>query len=196
MRRPALSGQERCGSGRGERDIDTGPGTQDPLPLSSDALLAQLDGWGLSYRLFSHVPLRTVEEAKTVEEQVRVPGRSGMRIKNLYLRDRKKRNYLVTLEQDRALDLKALGAALGVGSLSFGSEDRLMQSLGIRPGAVSPLAMINGVRTGVQFHLDAAARSADLLFMHPLVNDRTIAMNFDDTLAFLDRIGCAVTWLD
>ncbi len=175
--------------------MDASSTFQDTLPLSSDALLAQLDAWGLSYRLHTHVPLRTVEDAKGVEDQFLVPGESTLRLKNLYLRDRKKRNYLVTLEQSREIDLKALGAELGVGSLSFGSAERLFQTLGIRPGAVSPLAMINGVKNSVQFFMDSAAQQADVIYMHPLVNDRTVAMARADMMAFFDRIGAEVVWL-
>jgi len=168
---------------------------EDTLPLSSDALLAQLDAWGLTYRLHTHIPLRTVEDAKGVEDQFLVPGESTLRLKNLYLRDKKKRNYLVTLEQSREIDLKALGAELGVGSLSFGSADRLFQNLGIRPGAVSPLAMINGVQNNVRFFMDAAAQQADVINMHPLVNDRTVAMARGDMMAFFAQIKCEVGWL-
>lgn len=175
--------------------MDASSAYQDTLPLSSDALLAQLDDWGLEYRLHSHVPLRTVEDAKAVEDQFMVPGENALRLKNLYLRDKKKRNYMVTLEQSREIDLKALGAELGIGNLSFGSADRLLENLGIRPGAVSPLAMINGVQNSVRFFMDAAAQQADVIYMHPLVNDRTVAMTQSDLMAFFDRIECDVTWL-
>lgn len=175
--------------------MDASSAFQDTLPLSSDALLAQLDDWGLAYRLHTHVPLRTVEDAKAVEDQFMVPGENTLRLKNLYLRDKKKRNYLVTLEQSREIDLKALGAELGVGNLSFGSADRLMQNLGIRPGAVSPLAMINGVQNNVRFFMDGEAQTVDVINMHPLVNDRTVVLARADLLAFFDKIGCDVTWL-
>ncbi|CAD0186392.1 Prolyl-tRNA deacylase ProX [Ruegeria sp. THAF57] len=175
--------------------MDASSAFQDTLPLSSDALLAKLDDWGLAYTLHTHVPLRTVEESKAVEDQFMVPGENALRLKNLYLRDKKKRSYLVTLEQSRDIDLKALGAELGVGNLSFGSADRLMQNLGIRPGAVSPLAMINGVENNVRFFMDAAGQQADVIYMHPLVNDRTVAIARTDLMAFFDRIGCDVTWL-
>lgn len=168
---------------------------QDSLPVSSDALLAQLDDWGIGYRLHQHVSLRTVEDAKAVEDQFMVPGENALRVKNLYLRDKKKRNYLVTLQQDREIDLKGLGAELGIGNLSFGSADRLMENLGIRPGAVSPLAMINGAEKGVRFFMDAAAKEADVIYVHPLVNDRTLAMERADLMAFFERVGCEVTWL-
>lgn len=175
--------------------MDASSAYQDTLPLSSDALLARLDEWGLNYRLHTHVPLRTVEDSKAVEDQFMVPGENALRVKNLYLRDKKKRNYLVTLEQSREIDLKALGAELGVGNLSFGSADRLLQNLGIRPGAVSPLAMINGAENNVQFFMDAAAQEADVIYMHPLVNDRTVAMARADVMAFFERVGCEVSWI-
>ncbi len=163
--------------------------------MSSDALLQQLDDWRLHYRLHRHAPLRTVEDARGVEEQFLVPGENALRLKNLYLRDKKKRNYLVSLEQGREIDLKALGAELGVGNLSFGSAERLFQNLGIRPGAVSPLAMIHGVGNGVRLFMDAAARTADVIYMHPLVNDRTVAMPRTDVMAFFEQVDCDVTWL-
>lgn len=176
--------------------MDASSAYQDTLPISSDALLARLEDWGLNYALHEHVPLRTVEDSKAVEDQFMVPGENALRIKNLYLRDKKKRNYLVTLEQNREIELKALGAELGVGNLSFGSPDRLLQNLGIRPGAVSPLAMISGAENNVKFFMDAAAKMTDVIYMHPLVNDRTVAMKRDDVFAFFERIGCEVHWLD
>jgi len=176
--------------------MDASSAFQDSLPTSSDALLAQLDTWGMSYLLHEHVPLRTVEEAKSVEAQMAVVGESALRLKNLYLRDRKKRNYLVSLEQDREIDLKALGKELGVGNLSFGSADRLFENLGIRPGAVSPLAMINGAAKGVSLYMDSAARVAETIYMHPLVNDRTIAMPREGLMGFFEQIGVAPFWLD
>ena len=169
---------------------------QDSLPLSSDALLERLKAWGIAYTYHEHIPLRTVEEAKTVEADLVVPGEVPFRLKNLYLRDRKKRNYLVTLEQDREIDLKALGAQLGIGGLSFGSSDRLMQFLGIRPGAVSPLAMVTGAEAGVTFYMDAAARKADRIYMHPLVNDRTIGLVPADFDRVLEKLGVEAHWLE
>ena len=167
----------------------------DSMPVSSDALLAQLDDWGLGYVLHEHPPLHSVDEAKEVEAAMVVPGENALRVKNLYLRDKKKRNYLVTLEQDRKIDLKELGAELGVGKLSFGSPERLMQHLGILPGAVTPLSMINGVEKDVVFYMDSAAQQADVIYMHPLVNTRTLGLKRAYLMAFFDRIGCAVTWV-
>ncbi|MDE4174180.1 prolyl-tRNA synthetase associated domain-containing protein [Phaeobacter sp. PT47_59] len=175
--------------------MNTSAGDISTMPVSSDALLARLDDWGLAYRLHEHIPLRTVEDAKTVEDQIMEPGLTTLRIKNLYLRDRKKRNLLVSVEQDREIDLKALGKEIGAPGLSFGSADRLMEHLGIFPGAVSPLAMITGAQKGVAFHLDRAAQQADVISMHPLINTRSVVMARGDLLAFLDRIEVEVNWI-
>ncbi|TDK46777.1 prolyl-tRNA synthetase associated domain-containing protein [Antarcticimicrobium luteum] len=176
--------------------MDASSAYQDSLPVSSDALLRQLDDWGVEYRLYEHVPLRTVEDSKAIESGLLPEGLDVLRIKNLYLRDRKKRNYLVTLEQDRAIDLKALARDLGAGGLSFGSPERLMEFLGIRPGAVSPLAMVTGAGMGVQLVLDRAVQRARIICLHPLVNDRTVAMRREALMEVLERFGAAITWLD
>lgn len=106
---------------------------QDSLPVSSDALLAKLEAWSVEYQRHDHIPLHTVAEAKTVQHDFLTPEMGGGHIKNLYLRDNKKRNYLVVAEQDRAVDLKTLPQLIGSGRLSFGSPDRLMENLGVRP---------------------------------------------------------------
>ena len=169
---------------------------QDSLPVSSDQLLADLSVWGVQCPLYKHIPLRTVEDAKTVQGSVIPDGLGALHIKNFYLRDKKKRNYLVVLEQDRAVDLNALGQSIGAGKVSFGSSDRLFEFLGVRPGAVSPLAMVTGANTGVTLHMDANLRDARVVNMHPLVNDRTVAMTPADLLLVLEHWGCEVNWLE
>ena len=136
-------------------NVDASSKYQDSLPVSSDAIMEQLDNWGIAYTRADHVPLRTVEESKRVQGQFLSSEQGGGHIKNLYLRDNKKRNVLLVAEQDRKIDLKTLNTKLGTGRLSFGSAERLMENLGVRPGAVTPLAMINGVETGVQLFIDS-----------------------------------------
>ncbi|WP_135506045.1 prolyl-tRNA synthetase associated domain-containing protein [Roseovarius aestuariivivens] len=168
---------------------------QDSLPVSSDALLDEMRAAGIAFDLHEHIPLRTVEDAKTVQGGDVPNGPGRMNVKNFYLRDRKKRNYLVTLEQDRDVDLAALGAAMGCGKPSFGSPERLMEFLGVRPGAVSPLAMRTGAGAGVTLFMDAALLEAEFIHVHPLVNDRTVAMTPDALLALLESWGVEAHWL-
>ena len=175
--------------------MDASSTHQDSLPVSSDALLQEMRAAGIAFELYHHVPLRTVEEARAVQGGAVPTGPGRCDVKNFFLRDRKKRNYLVTLEQDRKVDLATLGAAIGAGKPSFGSPDRLMQALGVRPGAVSPLAMRTGAQAGVAFFADVALRDAALIHLHPLVNDRTVALTPAALMRLLETWGAEPRWL-
>ena len=111
------------------------------IPTSPEALLARLAALDIAAPTFSHAPVFTVEEAKLLREK-----QSGAHIKNLFLKNKKGAMWLLTCQEDRAIDLKALGDFLGAGRLSFGSPERLLTYLGVLPGAVTPLAVINDTR--------------------------------------------------
>ena len=164
--------------------LDASSKFEDSLPISSGEMLAILEGKGIGYELHTHPPLRTVEDSQSLRGQI-----EGAHIKNLYLRDGKKRNYLVVAAEDKAIDLKQLGADIGAGRLSFGSADRLMQFLGVRPGAVSPLTLTNDKDNSVTLVLDKNLMSAEKINVHPLVNDKTITLKMTDLLQYLEGTG-------
>src|SRR3546814_12479230 len=101
-------------------------------------------------------PVFTVEEAKALRGEL-----PGHHIKNLFLRNKKGQLWLVTCLEDRAVDLKGLGERLGAGRFSFGSADRLMTYLGVRPGAVTPFAVINDQEDAVPMVLDCGVLGYD-----------------------------------
>ncbi|OUS05031.1 aminoacyl-tRNA deacylase [Rhodobacterales bacterium 52_120_T64] len=175
--------------------MDASSKHQDSLTVSSDALLERMDQWGIAYQRHDHVPLYTVAEAKAVQHEFLATEGGGGHIKNLYLRDNKKRNYLVVSQQDRKIDLKTLPQLIDSGRLSFGSSDRLMENLGVRPGAVTPLAMITGVNAGVKLFIDESLRDCALIYAHPLVNDRTVALTPLNLERFLTELGCGFKWI-
>ena len=176
--------------------VDASSEFQNSLPISSDTLLETLKEWSISYNLFEHVPLRTVEDSKKVEGIFISTENGGGHVKNLYLRDKKKRNILLVAEQDQAIDLKKLSKNLNFSNLSFGSPERLMQNLGVRPGAVTPLSMINGVNNNVSLFMDKALRNKTVIYIHPLVNDRTIQMTIENLEKFFSKIGVNFEWID
>lgn len=176
--------------------VDASSEFQNSLPISSDTLLETLKEWSISYNLFEHVPLRTVEDSKKVEGIFISTENGGGHVKNLYLRDKKKRNILLVAEQDQAIDLKKLSKNLNFSNLSFGSPERLMQNLGVRPGAVTPLSMINGVNNNVSLFMDKALRNKTVIYIHPLVNDRTIEMTIENLEKFFSKIGVNFEWID
>ena len=153
------------------------------LPTSPEALLARLAELGIEVSSFSHPPVHTVEEAKALRGELK-----GGHIKNLFLRNKKGAMWLITCLEDREIDLKALGRALGAGRFSFGSAERLMTYLGVLPGAVTPFAVINDTGGKVQVVLDAALLDCDPVNAHPLVNDMTTAVAPGDLVRFLEAV--------
>ena len=154
------------------------------LPTSPATLLARLDALGIAYARHDHPPLYTVEESKALRGDL-----PGGHCKNLFLRDLKGAMWLVVCLEDRAIDLKALGALLGGVRLSFGSADRLLRVLGVVPGAVSPFALVNDVEVAVQVILDRAMLEHRPLNYHPLVNTTTIAVAPEDLVRFVESCG-------
>ena len=154
------------------------------LPTSPEQLLARLAELGIQSRTVSHPPVFTVEEAKALRGEL-----PGGHVKNLFLRNKKGAMWLVVAEEDRPIDLKALGERIGAGRVSFGSPDRLMQYLGVIPGSVTPFGIINDTGGAVQVVLDKGLLEHDPINVHPLTNDRTTAISPKDLLAFLEATG-------
>ncbi len=155
------------------------------MPLSPDDLFAKLDQFGIRTATVKHPPLFTVEQSKTLRGEL-----PGGHTKNLFLKDKKDRMWLVTAEEDRPIDLKALGTTLGAsGRVSFGSPERLMRHLGVIPGAVTPFGLVNDADGQVSFVLDEGLMRHETLNFHPLTNEATTAIARDDFLRFMEAIA-------
>ena len=112
----------------------------------------------------------------------------GFHTKNLFLRDKKKINYLVTAHEDSVIDLNSLTERIKSSRLSFGSKERLYEELGVFPGAVTPLSVVNNTKKNINIFLDVKMLGQDTIFCHPLVNDRTISLSFNSLLTFFDYL--------
>jgi Ala-tRNA(Pro) deacylase len=151
-------------------------------PLDAEGLFRRLDALGIAYENHTHPPVFTVEEAKALRG--RLP---GAHVKNLFLRDKKKRIWLVTALEEREIDLKALKRRLGAqGSLSFGSPELLQEVLGVRPGAVTPFGVVNDRAGLASVVLDKGVLESAPVNAHPLRNDMTTAVSPDGLLRFLE----------
>jgi Ala-tRNA(Pro) deacylase len=148
-------------------------------------LFARLDELGIACETHEHPPLYTVEQSRALRGDL-----PGAHIKNLFLRDKKRCMWLVTVLESRDIDLKALRQRIGAkGTLSFGNADLLMAHLGVIPGAVTPFAVINDRAGSVTMVLDAALQAGTVVNAHPLRNDRTSAIAAEDLVRFLEAEG-------
>ena len=152
---------------------------------------AALDALGIAYQSYEHPPVFTSED---VEAHWR--GIPATPVKNLFLRNKKgNREYLVIVSVDKRVDLQQLVKVIGDDRLSFGSADRLMQTLGLTPGSVSPFGLLHEGSRDVQVIIDAALRQAERLIFHPNINTASLTISFTDLEKFLAWRGNKVRYL-
>lgn len=125
---------------------------------------------------FEHEAVFTTQEAKSKAGHV-----PGQQTKNLFLCDDKKRRfYLITTLDEKRVDLKKLREFLGEKSLRFAPADKLLEILGITPGSVSPLGLINDANKIVKFYLDEELLRLEEIYIHPNINTATVCLKMDD----------------
>jgi Ala-tRNA(Pro) deacylase len=160
----------------------------DPAPLPAydrDALLGWMAERGVDQRTHDHPAVFTVDEGHDIKAAM-----PGAHTKNLFLKDKKGQLWLISARQDTVIDLKATPRVIGSDRLSFGNETLMYETLGVRPGSVTALGLINDVDRRVRFVLDKRLWDADIVNFHPLTNTATTALSqaaFRRVLAELGR---------
>ena len=155
------------------------------MAATSDQLIAFLDSLGVASTTVEHPPLHTVEDAQALRGDI-----AGGHVKNLFVKDKKGRLFLLVLGEEARIDLKRVHERIGgQGRLSFGSAELLEAVWGVKPGAVTPFGAINDSEGRVTVALDAALMRHERLNFHPLVNTRTTGLASGDIVKFLRAVG-------
>ena len=155
------------------------------MPASPEDLIAYLDSLGVASETVEHPPLHTVEESKALRGDI-----PGPNAKNLFVKDKKSRLFLLSLGEDTPVDLKRVHEKIGAsGRVSFGSAELLEAVWGVKPGAVTPFGAINDTEGRVTVVLDAEMMKHERLNFHPLVNTRTTGLGSADVVKFLRATG-------
>ena len=150
-----------------------------------------LDALGIAYDKYEHPPVFTGEEA--AEHWGRIP---ATQVKNLFLRNKKgDRQYLVILDIGKQADLRQLVKVIGDDRFSFGSPERLMATLGVTPGSVSPFGLLHAGSRDVRVIVDQDLRAADRLIFHPNLNTASVTISVADFERFLATRPNTVRWL-
>ena len=152
---------------------------------SPEDLLAFLADLGVPTSTVEHPPLFTVEDSRALRGDI-----SGGHTKNLFVKDRKGRLFLLVLAEDTVVDLKRVHEKIGAqGRVSFGSAELLEEVWGVTPGAVTPFGAINDKAGKVSVVLDKTMMGHERLNFHPLVNTRSTALRSVDLVKFLRATG-------
>ena len=140
-----------------------------------------------------NIPFEWVEHKAvyTIEEMEELGLESMDEIaKNLFLRDQKgKRHFLVVIRADKQANLKELGEKLGVGKLSFASEERLEKYMGLKKGAVSPLGVLNDENCAVEVFFDEDFTKMPRIGVHPNENTASVYLSSEDLLRVIREHG-------
>jgi len=155
------------------------------VPATTQDLMRYLDELGIEVKTFEHPPLFTVEESRSLRGKI-----PGAHTKNLFLKDKKDRLFLLTVEEEARLDLKTIHQLIGAsGRVSFGSAEKLMAFLGVTPGSVTLFGVINDIERRVQVVLDEALVESEVINVHPLHNEATTSIRNVDLIRFLRSTG-------
>ena len=155
-----------------------------PMPATPSDLFAFLDRLGIAHVTVTHPALFTVEQSQQLRGTI-----PGGHTKNLFLKDKKGRLFLVVALGHAHIDLKTLPKALGADRLSFGRPELLMEVLGIPAGSVTPFALINDKARRVTVILDADMMRHERLNYHPLENTATTNIAREDLVSFIRACG-------
>ena len=148
------------------------------------SLLDYIEGLGIETETISHPPVFTVEQAQQHTHHL-----PGGHVKNLFLEDKKGGLWLVSCLDEQSVKVNGLGRLLGAPRFSFAKPERLRDVLGVEPGSVTPLALINDEQRRVTFVADTKLMACSVVNVHPLENTATTTISSDGLRTFLKSMG-------
>jgi Ala-tRNA(Pro) deacylase len=154
-------------------------------PKTREDLFAFLDGLGIAHTTKEHAPVFTVAESVALRDEI-----PGGHTKNLFVKDKKDNYFLLTVEEHAVVDLKTIHTIIGAASkVSFGKPEKMMEYLGVTPGSVTALGVINDTGGNVKIIIDEDLMKDEIINCHPLSNDATTSIATKDLLRFIEATG-------
>lgn len=154
------------------------------MPVTRSELMARLAQLGIATTTVEHEAVFTVAESSKLEHDI-----PGGHTKNLLLKDKRDRLYLVTALGSAVIDMKSLHKILGSDRLSFAKPDLLLEVMNVTPGSVTVFALINDIERRINVVLDARLMEHETINCHPLENTATTNIARDDLLRFIRACG-------
>ena len=147
---------------------------------NSFELIELLKKENYSITVHQHEALFTVQDSKKLRGEIK-----GTHSKNLFLKNKKNKFFLLTCEEADKIDLKKISKSLELGNTSFAREEYLDKYLKIKPGSVSPFALLNDEESQVDFYLEQTLHESKFVNFHPLINTFTITIETDRFIEFM-----------
>ena len=131
-------------------------------------------------KVHQHDALFTVEDSKKLRGEI-----DGAHSKNLFLKNKKNEFFLLSCEEADKIDLKKISKSLELGNISFAKQAYLEKYLKIKPGSVSPFALLNDNGSFVNFYLEKTLYESKFVNFHPLINTFTITIETNNFIEFM-----------
>ena len=148
--------------------------------LDSKVFIKLLSDKGYDYDIHEHNALFTVDDSNKLRGQIK-----GSHSKNLFLKNKKNKFFLISCEEFTHINLKKISKSLGLGNISFAKEEYLINLLSIKPGSVTPFALLNDTENKIDFYLDEKLYNSEFVNFHPLINTATITMRCSTFIKFM-----------
>lgn len=150
-----------------------------------DRITKLLDDNKIKYRWSDHPAVFTVADLAKLNDGTQP-------IKNLLLQeDGGSRKFLVVMIGDERLDLKAIRIKLNSKRLRFTSDETLLKTFSVAPGAVSIFGMLHTGSSDVEVIIDEKIlETDDEIGFHPNDNTSTIFFSANKLEPILQKIGC------
>lgn len=149
---------------------------------TEQALFEIFDQLNIQHKTYYHEPTHRFDELRHIRDQI-----AGLHCKSLFLTD-KKNFYFISLRGETRLDLKQLRNILNARRLSFAKEEDMLAILGVGAGNCTPYALINDAEHKIHtVFLDSAFQQAELINFHPLHNQATTQVRFEDFMRWINH---------
>lgn len=160
--------------------------------------IEMLEKLGIDFVRLTHEPANSMELCVGIGRE-----QNAEHCKNLFLTNRSgNRFFLVMMDANKPYRTSDVSKKLGSSRLSFGSPDQLREIMGLEPGSVSVLGLVNecaqkaAAEGKLSAALDRTLIERENICVHPNVNTRTLVLKTADVLRFIERSGCPFQIID
>ncbi|MBK68082.1 MAG: DNA-binding protein [Rickettsiales bacterium] len=147
-------------------------------------VIDKLEELGIQYKIFEHEPVFTVEQGLHLHDII-----PGGHCKNLFLKDKKGELWLISAIESTKIDLKKIEPLIASARLSFASPERLEENLKVKPGSVTPFALIHDEYNKINVILDSNLFDYEQVNFHPLHNHESLMLTPNDLVLYIKAVG-------
>lgn len=155
-------------------------------------VLGILDETGIPYTRYEHTSAKTMQDCEGIGADV-----GAKHFKNLFLCNRARTVYcLLLMRADKPFHTSDISKKLGVSRLSFCTDEQLYEKLNLLPGSVTPMALYHPSSRDVMVAIDRDVANMDMVCVHPCVSTASLAIKFSDLIAYIERMGNEIKYVD